>query len=191
MASQVRSAHRGAHGRANPGRGLHPGGPSQGCPVGHYINQILTVGLIAGIGIGLGYVCPIAVGMRWFPDKKGLITGLAVAGFGLVLWSGCSWRASSVASWRCLGVSGVFYSLWHHLCGWGSASVPSGWSILLQAGCRRAGRRRWPQLPAALQRQPCRPRQMLRTPQFYAIWVMFVFCAKAGLLVIGNISSLA
>jgi hypothetical protein len=32
---------------------------------------------------------------------------------------------------------------------------------------------------------------MLRTPQFYAIWVMFVFCAKAGLLVIGNISSLA
>ena len=43
----------------------------------------LGVGLIGGAGIGLGYVVPIAVGMRWFPDKKGMITGLAVAGFGL------------------------------------------------------------------------------------------------------------
>ena len=40
------------------------------------------IGLIGGAGIGLGYVVPIAVGMRWFPDKKGMITGLAVAGFG-------------------------------------------------------------------------------------------------------------
>jgi len=42
----------------------------------------LGVGLIGGAGIGLGYVVPIAVGMSWFPDKKGMITGLAVAGFG-------------------------------------------------------------------------------------------------------------
>lgn len=42
----------------------------------------LGVGLIGGAGIGLGYVVPIAVGMRWFPEHKGMITGLAVAGFG-------------------------------------------------------------------------------------------------------------
>ena len=42
----------------------------------------LFVGILGGAGIGLAYVVPIAVGMRWFPDKKGLITGLAVAGFG-------------------------------------------------------------------------------------------------------------
>ncbi|MEN6385725.1 MAG: OFA family MFS transporter [Phycisphaerales bacterium] len=40
-------------------------------------------GVIAGIGNGLGYVTPIAVLLRWFPDKKGFITGLAVMGFGL------------------------------------------------------------------------------------------------------------
>ena len=40
------------------------------------------IGVIGGAGIGLGYVAPIAVGMRWFPDKKGFITGIAVAGFG-------------------------------------------------------------------------------------------------------------
>ncbi|MEW8584865.1 MAG: MFS transporter, partial [Candidatus Thiodiazotropha sp.] len=44
--------------------------------------QLLFIGLIGGAGIGLGYVVPIAVGVKWFPDKKGLITGLAVAGFG-------------------------------------------------------------------------------------------------------------
>ena len=44
--------------------------------------QFICIGLIAGAGIGLGYVVPIAVGVKWFPDKKGMITGLAVAGFG-------------------------------------------------------------------------------------------------------------
>jgi len=43
----------------------------------------LGYGVIAGIGNGLGYVTPVAVLLRWFPDKKGFITGLAVMGFGL------------------------------------------------------------------------------------------------------------
>ena len=43
---------------------------------------LLGVGVIGGAGIGLGYVCPIAACVKWFPDLKGLVTGLAVAGFG-------------------------------------------------------------------------------------------------------------
>ncbi|MBI5408826.1 MAG: OFA family MFS transporter [Nitrospirae bacterium] len=42
----------------------------------------LTYGIIGGAGIGFAYVCPIAAAVKWFPDKKGLITGLSVAGFG-------------------------------------------------------------------------------------------------------------
>jgi OFA family oxalate/formate antiporter-like MFS transporter len=42
----------------------------------------LSLGIIMGSGIGFGYVCPLSVGMKWFPDKKGLVTGVAVAGFG-------------------------------------------------------------------------------------------------------------
>lgn len=42
----------------------------------------LTYGIIGGAGIGFAYVCPIAAAVKWYPDKKGLITGLAVAGFG-------------------------------------------------------------------------------------------------------------
>ncbi|HTI13579.1 MAG TPA: OFA family MFS transporter [Dictyobacter sp.] len=43
----------------------------------------LTYGVIGGIGIGLGYIVPLAMLIKWFPDRRGFITGLAVAGFGL------------------------------------------------------------------------------------------------------------
>ncbi len=43
---------------------------------------LLSIGIIAGCGIGFGYVCPLSVSMKWFPNKKGLVTGVTVAGFG-------------------------------------------------------------------------------------------------------------
>jgi OFA family oxalate/formate antiporter-like MFS transporter len=43
---------------------------------------VITYGIIGGAGIGFAYVCPIAALVKWFPDKKGTITGIAVAGFG-------------------------------------------------------------------------------------------------------------
>jgi OFA family oxalate/formate antiporter-like MFS transporter len=43
---------------------------------------IITYSILGGLGIGAAYVCPIATCVKWFPDKRGLITGLAVAGFG-------------------------------------------------------------------------------------------------------------
>jgi OFA family oxalate/formate antiporter-like MFS transporter len=43
----------------------------------------LTHGVLGGVGLGLGYIVPLAVLIGWFPDKRGFITGLAVTGFGL------------------------------------------------------------------------------------------------------------
>src|ERR1700683_4199721 len=42
----------------------------------------LTYGVMGGIGLGMGYVVPVAVLVKWFPDRRGLITGIAVGGFG-------------------------------------------------------------------------------------------------------------
>src|SRR5712692_10762570 len=42
----------------------------------------LTYGVMGGAGLGLGYIVPVATLVRWFPDKRGMITGIAVAGFG-------------------------------------------------------------------------------------------------------------
>ena len=42
----------------------------------------LSYGVVGGIGLGLGYIVPVAVLVKWFPDRRGLITGIAVGGFG-------------------------------------------------------------------------------------------------------------
>ena len=47
-----------------------------------YWGLYLSYGILGGAGIGFAYVCPIAAAGKWFPDKKGMITGVAVAGFG-------------------------------------------------------------------------------------------------------------
>ena len=49
---------------------------------GNFILLALGIGLIAGAGTGFGYICPLAVAVKWFPNHRGLVTGLAVAGFG-------------------------------------------------------------------------------------------------------------
>ncbi len=48
----------------------------------HFAFTVVGIGLLAGIGVGLAYVVPIAVCVQWFPRQKGLVTGIAVAGFG-------------------------------------------------------------------------------------------------------------
>jgi OFA family oxalate/formate antiporter-like MFS transporter len=49
---------------------------------GSFILLLLSYGLLVGTGIGFGYVCPLTIGMKWFPENRGLVTGVAVAGFG-------------------------------------------------------------------------------------------------------------
>lgn len=49
---------------------------------GDFLALLLSYGLIVGTGIGFGYVCPLTTGMKWFPENRGLVTGVAVAGFG-------------------------------------------------------------------------------------------------------------
>ncbi len=49
---------------------------------GNYLIILAGIGGLTGAGIGAGYVCPLTVGMKWFPNNRGLVTGVAVAGFG-------------------------------------------------------------------------------------------------------------
>ncbi|MFZ1983036.1 MAG: MFS transporter, partial [Desulfatitalea sp.] len=61
----------------------------------HFGLTILGIGLLAGMGVGMAYIVPIATCIRWFPDHKGLVTGVAVAGFG-----GGAALVSHIGAWR-------------------------------------------------------------------------------------------
>ena len=49
---------------------------------GSFHEILVGIGLVSGVGIGFGYVCPLATCIKWFPEHKGLVTGISVAGFG-------------------------------------------------------------------------------------------------------------
>ena len=152
----------------------------------NFWSTFVFIGIVGGIGIGLAYVVPIAVGMRWFPDKKGLITGLAVAGFGFgaMLWVklGGSWGHML----ENLGISATFmiYGVAFFVAvAFGSKYMffppegwrPEGWAPTEVSG---TGFR-------AKERVQFTPSQMLRTPQFYLLLFIFAFGASAGLMSIG------
>lgn len=50
---------------------------------GNFLVLLLGLSIISGAGLGIAYVVPLTVGMKWFPNNKGLVTGVSVAGFGL------------------------------------------------------------------------------------------------------------
>jgi OFA family oxalate/formate antiporter-like MFS transporter len=150
---------------------------------------ILTYGIIAGAGIGFAYVCPIAALVKWFPDKKGLITGVAVAGFGagaLVMGYVETWLLGLPTIYPLVGGAflflGVLYVL---LVVSGSqllANPPSGW---VPPGYVPTGG------TAEARGHDSRPREMIITIVFWLLWFMFLFAATAGLMTLGNVKSAA
>lgn len=155
---------------------------------------IFTVAVLGGIGIGLAYVCPIATCVKWFPDKRGLITGLAVAGFGggaffiaplaKALITGGAYELLGVRFFM-LPELGVFSTLmtlgFIFLC-----TVVFGAQLLRNppAGYVPAG---WtPPRPAAgaAKKVDFTASEMLATPTFWALWITFFAGSTAGLQVI-------
>lgn len=145
---------------------------------------ILFIGVIGGSGIGLAYVVPIAVGMRWFPDKKGLITGLAVAGFGFgaMFWVKLAGAWGHLIDSVGLGMTFTIYGIVFFL----MVAIGGLWMVFPPEGWKPKG---WtPPEPKAGQTAAgvnFESSQMLKTPQFYMIFLTFVFSAGAGLMTIG------
>jgi MFS family permease len=155
-----------------------------------FVAQFILIGIIGGSGIGLAYVVPIAVGVKWFPDRKGMLTGLAVAGFGFgatiwVKWAG-SWGGGLLNNLTLFGLDGVrsVFVLYGFIFaamvlvgsivmkdppeGW----LPRGYTPPEQSKAQASGQVNFD------------THEMLKTPQYYMLFVTFVFSALAGLMVI-------
>lgn len=90
----------------------------------------LTYGVIGGLGLGMGYVVPIAVLVKWFPERRGFITGLAVAGFGVgSLFSApaAGWLIRVVGLMPTFAYLGVAYGIVAIAAGFFMQNPPEGW----------------------------------------------------------------
>jgi MFS transporter, OFA family, oxalate/formate antiporter len=90
----------------------------------------LTYGVIGGVGVGLSYIVPVAVLVKWFPDRRGLITGLAVGGFGagaLVTAPIATHLIQSVGVLRTFAYLGIAFLLITMISGYFMQNPPAGW----------------------------------------------------------------
>ncbi len=147
----------------------------------------LTYGLLAGIGIGLGYIVPIATLVKWFPDKRGFITGVAVAGFGagaLVTAPIARYLVGSVGLFPTFAILGILYLvmviggalfLKNPPEGW----KPEGWEPPpAEATTDRSG------IDYSLG-------GALKTWQWYALWALLFLNVTAGIAIISEASPMA
>jgi OFA family oxalate/formate antiporter-like MFS transporter len=167
----------------------------------------LTYGVLGGLGLGLGYVTPVATVTKWFPDRRGLGSGMVVMGFGLgafvynnVLkavpqFAAASREAAQVIAARATDpraalspaavgalmatfvVSGVVFALVGGLCA----------SFLRNPGAPAPAPGRAPAATAPDEEdRDYPPSEALRTPQFWSLWTMLFLNVTAGILFISN-----
>ncbi len=152
--------------------------------MGSLVLMYLGFGLIAGLGNGFGYVTPIATLIRWFPDKRGLVTGLAVMGFGLGAFFIGLIVPNMILS---VGVANTFY-IWGVIflvLVTGAAQVyknpPKGW---LPKGFK-------PSTAAVSAADSFTFEEAKKTPQWWLLWVMLFLNISAGLGLLSQLSPLA
>ena len=146
------------------------------------------VGVVGGIGTGCAYVCPLAACLKWYPEAKGLITGLAVAGFG----AGAYVFINLAGDWAGLLARG---------------GIPLGFQVFglvfLTVGVTGALLLRNPEpgdVPTAMvsvvpsqapdessMKADLTQGETVRTPIFWLMWLAFVLSAGAGLMVISSL----
>ncbi|MGI9103671.1 MAG: L-lactate MFS transporter [Terriglobales bacterium] len=141
-------------------------------------------GVIGGLGNGFGYACPIPVMAKWFPDKRGLAVGLAVAGYG-----GGSAIFGPLAQLKLIPAYGVFTTF--QILGAIFLVMTVFGAFLMKnppAGYRPPG---WTPAPASAKAAATTyeftPSETLKTPAFYFMWVAYALGCSAGLMVISQL----
>jgi len=138
-----------------------------------------TYGLLGGIGLGLGYIVPVTVLVKWFPDRRGLITGIAVGGFGagaLVTAPVATALIERVGVLSTFAWLGLAYFVAAPLAGWFMRNPP-------ESGI----------LDAPMVRSPLRQGnadytlgQAVRTRQWWILWLILFLNVTAGISLISQ-----
>src|SRR5258706_12245043 len=136
----------------------------------------LSYGLIGGIGLGLSYIVPVAVLVKWFPDRRGLITGVAVGGFGagaLITAPLATRLIQGVGVLNTFAYLGIAYLVVTVVAGLFMRNPPDGWRP-----------ERWTPSPSQASQRAGHDYTLgeaLKTWQFYALWLLLFLNTSAGI----------
>jgi len=154
------------------------------CSYTHSLTYLIVCfGVIGGLGNGFGYSTPIPVMAKWFPDKRGLAVGLAVAGYG-----GGSAIFGPLANLKLIPAYGV-HTTFQILGGIFLVMTVFGAFLLRNppVGYKPAGWTPAPASKSAATTYEFSPGETLRTPAFYFMWVAYALGCSAGLMVISQL----
>src|SRR5579871_915234 len=150
------------------------------------VGMYLGYGVVAGIGMGMGYITPVATLVKWFPERRGLMTGVAVAGYGAgaLIFSPIAARliqTTSVA--ETFWIFGVVYLILVVLAAQFYANPPAGW--------RPAGWTPTSAVAIAASKVDFTVPQAMRTWQFWLLFAMLFLNVSAGIMIISQASPMA
>lgn len=146
-------------------------------------------GVIVGASMGFGYSAPTPAAVKWFqPHKKGQIAGLVVAGFGLASVYVAPLTNFLIVNYgisRAFFFEGILFFLMVGILAQVLSFPPKGY--VPYGGPPPATKA----AAATASKKDFSPGEMMKTPQFYLLWLMFCFSASAGLLIIGHLARIS
>ncbi|MFI6034409.1 OFA family MFS transporter [Streptomyces sp. NPDC051315] len=137
---------------------------------------VLGYGFVGGIGLGIGYISPVSTLIKWFPDRPGMATGIAIMGFGGGALIASPWSARMLESFGAdhsgialtFLVHGISYAVFMTL-GVLLVRVPRAAEPVAGGG------------PSAVRGVQVSARSAVRTPQFWCLWVVLCMNVTAGI----------
>jgi MFS family permease len=158
-----------------------------------YVHQLwllwLGSGIIGGVGLGLGYISPVSTLVKWFPDRRGMATGMAIMGFGGGAMIGAPLAdllmnyfkgATSVGVWETFVAMGAIYFVLMMIGAFRYRVPPVGW--------RPEGWTLPSETKSMISQHHVRLDDAHKTPQFWLIWWVLCLNVSAGIGVIGMAS---
>jgi MFS family permease len=164
--------------------------------VGVYLHTLWIIyigyGVLGGIGLGIGYISPVSTLIKWFPDRPGMATGMAIMGFGggafiaspLSVWLMAQFNTAThvgvAEAWICMG---LIYLCFMMVGAWIVRVPPDGWAPEGYVAPAQSSR--------LITTQNVFVYEALKTPQFWLIWWVLCLNVTAGIGVLGQASAMS
>ncbi|MQA14271.1 MAG: MFS transporter [Pseudonocardiaceae bacterium] len=157
-----------------------------GVSLEQYWLVVFGYGVVGGIGLGIGYISPVSTLIKWFPDRPGMSTGIAIMGFGGGALIASPWSAGMLSAFgrdvagisQTFLVHGLVYAVFMTMGILLIRVPPEGWR---PAGWTPPGATDHASRPRMITTADVSANNALKTPQFWLLWVVLCLNVTAGI----------